>query len=276
MRRFKYVIQLLLALIFIGVILLINGRYKNLEEEAILQNIEISISNGDLYSFIYEEDILEEIDRLFIVKNETRINDIPLSALEDNIKKNPYVRRAEVYSDVLGTLHVDVQQFVPKLRFIDSDGLSYFVDRNSYVVSQNNSYIFNIPIVTQLGEVIPIRSLLRSEKEEIDSLRKQNSKVIEHLAYITDFADFMSKDSVCSALFSQISISQIGDVELIPRIGEHYVIFSSLDSLVNYRKGVDKLLKFYESQSDKGVWLDYGVVNIKYSGQVVCKGISKK
>lgn len=269
MRRFKYVIQLFLAIIFICFIFLINSKYRTIKEESVLTNIEIDISDDNTYNFVSYEDIYKEIEMLMIEMNETRIIDIPLRLLETNLRENPYIRSAEVYSDILGTLYIDVKPFMPYLRFIDSDGLSYFVDDSSNVVPQHNISILDIPIVTQNGDAIPIKHLSQSNRDDIEE--KEREKISTQLGVITDFANYLSTDSICTSLFSQISISTIGDIELIPRIGSQYVIFSSLDSLVNYKKSIDKMLRFYKSESAKGVWLDYNVINMKYTGQVVCK-----
>ncbi|MFY9590545.1 MAG: cell division protein FtsQ, partial [Bacteroidales bacterium] len=66
----------------------------------------------------------------------------------------------------------------------------------------------------------------------------------------------------------QINISPKGDIELVPRVGNHVIILGNLD---NYEYKLKKLETLYLKGFDIVDWNKYSSINLKYSDQVICK-----
>ena len=57
-------------------------------------------------------------------------------------------------------------------------------------------------------------------------------------------------------------------VELVPRVGRHVIIFGTLDDA---QSKLDKLMLFYEKVLSYEGWDAYSVINLRYKGQIVCR-----
>ena len=58
-----------------------------------------------------------------------------------------------------------------------------------------------------------------------------------------------------------------GQVELIPRVGNHVVLMGSAD---RYKDKLHRLHFFYKYGMPKVGWNKYKTINLSYEGQIVC------
>ncbi|MNI27223.1 hypothetical protein D3C73_809530 [compost metagenome] len=80
--------------------------------------------------------------------------------------------------------------------------------------------------------------------------------------------EFIKNDELWSNQVVQIYVNGDKDIELVPRIGTQQLIVGSADSL----EQKFELLKTFYTQIMPKVGINaYGVVNVKYGGQIICE-----
>lgn len=271
MQKLKIIFQIFLVVIFIATIAIAQLHYRDIKSGAKYSGLRVNINDSSSVGFINRRDIMQKVSGFNLKQGITPMKDVPYAAIEVLFKNNPYINSAEVYGDVLGRVTIEVEQFTPRMRIIDSDGISYFVD-DAYKVVQQRHYInLQLPVITQSGDVIPVKYL--AQRNVRDSLNKRERLARARIDLLNDFIEKLEGDDLWKELFAQVNIGANEDVELVPRIGSHLVILCNIDSLASSEKYFDKMAKFYKSQTNNGVWTLYSKVNFKYEGQVVCKKI---
>ena len=81
---------------------------------------------------------------------------------------------------------------------------------------------------------------------------------------------FITHDKFLKAQIDQVYVTEGGEFELIPRIGNHVIL---LGKAVDLDDKFRKLYAFYKLGLNKIGWNKYNIINIKYKNQVVCSKI---
>ena len=87
-----------------------------------------------------------------------------------------------------------------------------------------------------------------------------------HIQPLHDFALYLKGQEFWSDEITQIYVRENGDVELIPRIGNHTILVGTLD---NIDTKLDHVRTFYKEVLPRKGWNAYKVINVKFDGQVV-------
>jgi cell division protein FtsQ len=82
-----------------------------------------------------------------------------------------------------------------------------------------------------------------------------------------ELAMFTRNDELWGAQFVQYYVNEDGDIELIPRVGNHRII---LGDTQNMKEKFDKLRLFYKEGLQATDWNKYNTINLKFADQVVC------
>ena len=82
-----------------------------------------------------------------------------------------------------------------------------------------------------------------------------------------DFAQFLQKNKFWDSQIEQIHVNSKLDIELVPRVGNHYIILGKIE---DYKENLTKLKLFYDKGLNKVGWNKYSVINLKFKDQVVC------
>ena len=89
---------------------------------------------------------------------------------------------------------------------------------------------------------------------------------------VLELGNYMSNDSFWNAQIEQIYVDTAGDIILIPRVGDHTIIFGDLNDIDTK---FNKLYTFYRNVAPAEGWEKYSSVNLKYKDQIICK-LNKK
>src|SRR5690606_13486657 len=97
---------------------------------------------------------------------------------------------------------------------------------------------------------------------ELDSM---DSRLIKD---VFKTAQFINADSVWSNQVVQLYVNPVGDIELVPRVGNQQIILGNADSL---DRKFEKLMLFYKRIVPRTGIDAYKSVNLKFAGQLVCE-----
>ena len=110
-------------------------------------------------------------------------------------------------------------------------------------------------------------SCVRASPKNFDSLFSDSAGGACSLASLFRVAIYISNDPFFKAQIEQIYVDPDGEIELIPAVGSHVILFGRADDLDDK---FSKLYAFYKYGLNKIGWNKYDIINIKYKNQVVC------
>lgn len=263
MKAFKKILRLaiwLVLLIGTGVML---GFVKKEHNRINCEMVEVNIDNVDDNEFVSRADImqmaLENRDQL----EGQRLLTIDVNKLEKIFNTHPAVAKAEVFENIAGDITINIQQKRPIARVITAMGESYYIDSEGKLMLWSRNYTARVPVITgEIYESFATNNLLDFSSNDInDSLLKKNK-----LFGLYRLAKYIDSDEFWKAQIQQITVGN--DIELIPTIGNHKIIFGDCTEIDSKFR---KLMIFYNRGLSKVGWNAYKEINLKFKNNVICK-----
>jgi cell division protein FtsQ len=231
------------------------------------KNYEIRIDYGNADTLVTKTDIYNLVKKTGNLLKGQLIGDIDLEAIEREIRHQPYVAHAEVFITLEGIVEISVLQRQPILRIFNQKGESFYLDGLGHLLPLNPAFSARVLVATGFID----ESFSRTANYLQDSERKKDS--VEYRAVMTNLykmAMYIIKDKFLRAQIEQIYVDKLGEFELIPRVGNHVIIFGTAENLDDK---FERLFAFYRYGLSRTGWTRYNVINIKYRNQVVCSKI---
>ncbi|MEN3325044.1 hypothetical protein VP395_14995 [Mariniflexile soesokkakense] len=189
----------------------------------------------------------ENVSKL-LIQNFRGLKNIPketlvLNELENALKSNPMIKKAEVYITVNGTLNAEIEQKTPIARV--STNVSYYIDDDGLYMPLSNNFSARVPLVT--GYV---------EKNDLKNIHIVASKVNED--------EFLKKHVVeIHQGINKVIYLKLRQCQFLVQLGN--VTF--LDKKINNLKA------FYQKNLKEKTLDSYSKVNLQFENQVVCTKI---
>ncbi len=223
------------------------------QQRVLCKKIEININRDDENYFISKQEVLKILYSTGDSLVGTPIQKIPLSLLERLLKLNKYVENADVFIDIKGKLQVNLTQRKPVLRIMNANMQSYYLDEKGGKMPLSSLYSANVLVAN--GAI----------DERYDGLNDSvQSGLVRSLFYL---GNVIRADKFWTAQVEQIYIEQNQDIILIPRLGDHKIVFGDTS---NTLEKLNNLLVFYQKAMPKVGWQTYHTINVKFKGQLVC------
>lgn len=235
--------------------------------ELICKGVVVNIEDENVKGFIDRSDIMEIVRSKGKKIIGNKVADINTFMLEKIIDANPHVLKAEVYSTIDGWVHIDVQQRTPIVRIINSKGENFYIDNQGKFMPLSEKY--SDPVMVASGQIAEglVQQKLGLDVNGLplpdDSLGK-----LPMLSQVFLLAEHLKRDSSWDAMFEQIYVDENGEIELIPRLGNNYIL---LGNIANLDEKLNLLLNLYRQGFPATGWDQYESINLKFKGQVVCK-----
>ena len=225
-------ILLVLSLIFsIGVLYASN--LKN--NSRIINKIHVKILPNSSY-FISADSIRNTINKYILTSKDS----ISLSKIEQEIDKNTYVEKSQVYMKIGQELNVDIKQKEPVARVITVDSI-FYLDKNSNFMSLSKLKSSNVPLIFGFSEY-------------------------SDLKYLTEISLMIKNDEFLNKNISQIFIKDDQKIDLKMRGNNTIIEFGNNNRLKNKTKN---LKAFYNRAISKNEIDKYKKINLRFENQVV-------
>ena len=242
----------ILFLLITGLILLSAvSRKKNSFAE--MTEVEVvPLESGE--KLINEREVKQTLLRAFGNTLEgTELAHLEVERMERVLEEDPFVLDAETYVGQSNTLHVKIRQREPVLRVLDNNGGNYYLDKDGAKVPTSHNYTARVMVAT---------GNLASYTADFQEKKRNTLKDAYYLA-----AQLMA-DPVWSQFIQQIHVNNAGEFVLVPLVGDQKIILGSVRHLEDK---LHRLKVFYKEGMPYAGWRTYDSINLKYSGQVVCK-----
>ena len=175
-----------------------------------------------------------------------------LKAMESDLKKNIWVKTAQLFFDNNQVLEVNIFEREPLARIFTTTGTTFYID----------SSIAMLPLSDKFSARLPVFTNFPSDKKV---LSKTDSALLKDILVLSTA---IQKDSFAMAMFDQIDITVQRTFQLIPKIGTQLIVFGDASDAEEKLK---KLKLFYKDAMVKAGWKYYSEINVQYKNQVVAK-----
>lgn len=256
--NWKYkLVQAAWILIAVGTFILMGAAIQKKEKKS-CKEITIEITGGEKEMFINENDVLYLLNSNGNIEGKS-MQMIDLRSFENALKKNIWIKNAELFFDNNQVLHVHIEERMPIARVFTDEGTSFYVD----------STALRLPLSDRLTARVPVFTGFTSTK---DTLASSDSAMLQG---VVKLGKYILADSFWMAQVAQINITPQARFEMIPTIGNQIIELGDTNNLANK---FTRLYAFY-----KQVWLQNGInayekLELQFSNQIVGvrKGASKQ
>jgi cell division protein FtsQ len=231
--------------------------YLLFSKETICKEIAIEIINDS------EQIIIDKADVKAIILSEYKniigasIDIVDLADLEQKIEYHPSVKNAEVFKRHTGTLTVKIEQRIPIIRVMPVKGPDFYIDTDGHLMPTTD--IGSARVMVANGSI----NFIYTGKDMADiNDTTMNPKIVD----LFKTAECISKDPFLNAQIEQLYIKQDGEIELIPKVGNHIVL---LGDVINCEKKLKYLKHFYLNVMNEVGWRTYSYLNLKFEGQII-------
>ena len=241
-------------------IIIALGFVNKSQQQATFTNPIINIDYETENRFVDESDILTQV----FTKKDTGIlllNRFDVNRLEEKLANNFSIKNVEVYKTIDGKLMINVKQRRPIVR-IFSNNESYYIDEGGVLMPLSTKYTSRTLIVNcNLNE--PFGKRYQFNYQQLNDTLA-NKTLLDDIYKISKYID---ESEFWRAQIEQIHVNKENDFELIPKVGNHKIVFGGIE---NFEGKFNKLMIFYKKGLSKTGWNEYSTVNLKYKNQVVC------
>jgi cell division protein FtsQ len=178
-----------------------------------------------------------------------KIKEINLNKLEQLLRDNVWVRKAEMWFDNRNVLHVEVYESEPIARIFTTAGNTFYIDSTEKKLPLSDKLSAKVPVFTDF----PDKKIYSTK----DSLLLNDVK---------NLATFIKNDAFWMSEIAQVDITTEKNFELSPVVGNHLI---KLGNGKDLEKKFNRLMIFYKQVLAQKGFDSYSTIDVQYSGQVV-------
>ena len=179
------------------------------------KSIEIAVIDSLENSFVTRKDVKGFLDKEYGRYIGLPIDSIDLTKVEEIIDARSAVRKSQAYVTKDGTLHIDVNQRRPVIRFQKSSG-GFYADAEGFIFPLQKNYASHVQVIDghiPLAADSGFKGEIKSEKEQ-----RWFRKIMKIVNYI-------EKDRTWKDKIVQIHVNSDRDLIMTPREGKEFFLF---------------------------------------------------
>jgi cell division protein FtsQ len=223
-------------------------------EHVSIRDVTVKVYNSENNHFLDEGDVMSLMQVNVNNVRGAKAGDVNLKAIEKKIKKDPFIKEAELYTDLKGNLIVGVELRRPVARIIRNDG--------------PDGYIAEDGTIMPVSEKFTSRVVLISGPYVRRILQQRNMNQTDEGAKLLNFINAVRDDEFWNAQIAQMDIDSKGKITLLPQIGNERIEFGTPD---NEEVKLRKLKIFYKEVLPRSGWNKFKRVNLEYEGQIIAE-----
>ncbi|MEJ5265122.1 MAG: hypothetical protein WHT29_07385 [Bacteroidales bacterium] len=258
MRNWLYI---LLGFVIVALATVLLSFTAKQQQKTICQEVEVRILNSKYNKFLEPRDITNHIENYGIKTKGEPLENINTYLIENVLHHSPVIRNVAAYTNIKGQLIIEVEQRIPIVRIIDKSLQQYFIDEEGVVLPDRIKQIAHVLVANGNIPAISVQAGKKIFQPASDSLQKNS--VLQNIFLV---AGFIAKDDFWKAQIEQIYVNDKNDMLLVPRVGDHVIVFGDASDL---KEKFVKLKSMYYAFNQIG-WNQYKILNLKYKNQIVC------
>ena len=232
-------------------VLLVAGIHKNEAERC--KGVVIDIRGVNHNFFVDQSDVMLSVTAINRANPVGKpVSSFNLRLIERELRKNTWIKGAELFFDNNALLQVKIDEREPVARVFTIAGNTFYIDGDVSILPLSDKFSARLPVFTGFPSNRNILSLPDSNL----------------LADIKMISLMIQKDSFLMAMIDQVDITPSRNFEMIPKMGNQVIVFGdALDAADKFRK----LKLFYKEIMARAGWNRYSVIDVQYMNQVVAR-----
>ena len=224
------------------------------QSRASIKDITVKMVNINENHFLDENDVLGfmQLDRENL--KGASLDRVNFKEVEQKIKREPFVKDAQLYSDLKGNLVVRTELRRPIARIVRNDGPDGYIAEDGAVMPVSDKFTARVVLIS--GPYV--RNLLD----------KKNLNDFEEGRNLLGLIESIREDEFWSAQIAQLEIDSKMRITILPQIGDERIEFGKPE---NTETKFKKLMIFYKEILPRMGWNKYNRVNLEYEGQIVAE-----
>lgn len=178
-----------------------------------------------------------------------KIKEINLKKLEQLLRDNVWIRKAEMWFDNRNVLHVEVYEREPIARIFTVKGNSFYIDSTEKRLPLSEKKSAKVPVFTGFPDK-----------------KSYSSKDRLLLADVRNIATYVKNDPFWMSQIAQIDITPDRNFELSPVVGNHLIKLGNGNEI---EMKFNRLMTFYKQVLARKGFDSYSTIDVQYNGQVV-------
>lgn len=264
MKKLRNIV-ILIALTFY--LVTVSGFISTREHELKIGSVEVRITDSTSNQFIRSSDVHNMLGRNKYFTFGQPFSEVDLNTIEQSLKKNQIIDKAEVFVTEPGVLHVEISQKTPFVRIFNRYGQGYYLDQSGNVIPAAGNFSPYVLVANgYIAEPFTVGKTLNIYDVKHDSIKRSLYTIYE----VHKLASFITSDAFWSAQIEQIYVNNRYEFELIPRVGSHII---ELGRAENLEEKFANLKILYQQGFNNLGWNQYEKISLKYKNQVVCTKI---
>ena len=231
--RFNWGKILLVFVFLFSIGILYASNYLN--NNRLIKDIDVVIQPNS--SFYISTDSIKNSIKRYIYNTKDSIS---ITKIEDELDKNTFVEKSQVYTMVGDILFVDIKQKEPVARIITNDSI-FYLDKNSNFMSLSKLHSADVPIIFGFNQ-------------------------FSDLDYLTKVSLMIRDDKFLNQNITQIIINDNQEINLKLSGLNTFIELGSNNKL---EKKIQNLKAFYNRAVRKNDIEKYKEVNLQFENQVV-------
>lgn len=231
---------------------LATGLSRNQSAQPTQEAITIDIKNHGDAKLVTEQQVFELLTKEYgrPVRGES-LNKLQLDTLEQIARSIPHLEEVHAHVDMHGRLSLSITQKQPLARVLHTDGVSYYIDKEGLMMPLTDNFTARVPVISG---VLP--------------MLRQGESVHEYESWSSVFSlmNAIRGNTFTNALTEQVHRDASGDFLLVPKIGDCLILLGTTNQL----ESKFARLKTFCASDDISLSA-YETIDLRFSGQVVCK-----
>jgi len=246
-------------------IVFLTGFAVNRHNDRTASGLEITINPIGGHQFLPEENVKTMLIRNGFNLDHQAISSVDIPKIEQLVLAQTEVEGCEACITVEGKVYLKILQRRPIARITNVIGESYYMDDKGKLMPWSAQY--TAPVILVNGDFVDTYEGMKNRDFSAvspDSASKSNTKLDD----IWQIVKAIDADSFLRVQMVQLYLSPDNGFELIPRVGDHKIIFGDVGNIDGKFR---KLNIFYMYGLNKtGRWSEYSAIDLRYKNQIVC------
>ncbi|HTQ64649.1 MAG TPA: hypothetical protein VMI12_07605 [Puia sp.] len=223
----------------------------NMKNSKTCKNYKIEFSGKGRPIFIDQKQVIAMLagEGSFQITGKKMVS-FDLRRMEELLKKNVWIRDAQLFFDNNQVLRINITEREPVARVFTTEGTSFYID----------SSCAQLPLPVKSSLRLPVFTGFPAEKIR---LHGPDSALADQMRKLSQY---ISKDPFWSADIQQINITPEKTFEMVPTVGNHLILFGDGN---DYEKKFRRLFIFYKNMLSKTGFDKYSRLDVEYTGQVI-------
>lgn len=242
----------------IGAALLVVGMFIAFTErrqgDVAIKDITIKIENLNENHFVDENDVLDLMELDQETLKGSGLEEVNLKEIEKRVRQEPFIKEADIYSDIKGNVVIRVELRRPIARLVRNDGPDGYIAEDGTIMPVSSKYTSRVILIS--GGFI--RTLLK----------QQNANDLEEGKQLMQLIETIREDEFWNAQIAQLDIDSKANITMYSQVGDERIEFGKPDDQETKFK---KLMIFYKEILPRTGWNKYKRVNLQYAGQIVAE-----